>query len=323
MASLKVARSYVPILHRTQALTTRWVSSTSIPPQARTQNEIINRRLQDLEDDIEGNPFTNILCSALRRDSISIKVVPRGMMLQLKSVYLPEEEAEAEGAEETSTPQNIDEMEIDLLAVRRSTKYARPQNEVMLPANLLHPSIQPEKPGRSLYVTLSKSALDDLVVPGKVDILRRFTKTSSIPKRLSELVALQLRERVVQEAEILARDGGGAVVPREDDMECFVLCLDSTVYGHLLAQGVHQRLLFDVQELFPDEQQREKITSTMRNLQPVQECTQTTSARLGMPSADQILCTPFIKTFAPLNVALWRTRCFFGHPTTDADEQTE
>ena len=53
------------------------------------RSDHINERLQDIENDIEANPFMNILSSPIRKCQISDIHAPKGMMAQLKAVYLP------------------------------------------------------------------------------------------------------------------------------------------------------------------------------------------------------------------------------------------
>lgn len=308
------------------------------PPTRRTEDDGINGRLEALEDELRGNPNLVILSSALRRCMISNKILPRDMMLQLKSVHLPERESKGEAKGEDPAPSaspshSLDDLKIDLVALARKTANEATPREVILPANLLHPSINPPKPGRSTYVTLSRPALEDLILSGKVNILKRSSKTTRIPNRLVGIVSMQLRRRVVQEADILRRgdavEGQGVTKSPSpfNIAQSAVLCCDSHTYDRLLDRNdITRRTLYDVSDLFPDEEQRNHLIQTLAGIPVVKRYSEMAAQTFGdidVLAQQNILCLPFTPTLGPINVALWRSRCFFGHPRRQSDDGEE
>ncbi|CAO1617507.1 unnamed protein product [Sympodiomycopsis kandeliae] len=306
-----------------------FVTLTSISTadeHCRTPNESINKRLRGLDSDIEHNPSLAILSTPLRRCKISQKILPRDLLLQFKSVYLPpsSQPSEISTEEEKDVKAKlkfIEGMDVDLPTLSRTTSVKPVLKEVILPGNLLRSA---EKPGKSIYMTLNRSILDELMTTGKIEQFKGISSTTKIPSRLVEIVDWQIRFRVLQEAEVLL-DQTDHVSPSDPktaaEAEVSFLCLSTEAYHTLIAQGVPRRLLYHLEQLFPEESQRHHLVSMLQQMPQITQCTTqaSTSTKLTVP-ADSIIAVPYLPPFGPVNVALWRARCFFGHPEAGQEE---
>lgn len=345
MEALKIGYRKIPLFIRTGPTTKiciplqklsspspkcHYSTSTSANHQyERTDNDSINRRLRTLESEIENNPSLAILRSPLRRCKLSQKILPRDLLLQFKSVYLPPPSAppnvtESDSAVDKETKKRklktIDEMQIDLPSISKTTSIKPALKEVILPGNLLRAA---EKPGKSLYITLNRAILNEVMSTGKVEQLKRISNTTMVPSRLVEIVDSQIRERVMQEAKVIMDHSEQDFESNRDaeaEAESSFLCLSSEVYESFTAKGVPRRLLYHLQHLFPDESQRHELVSMLRQTPQVARCTERSSSSMQL---DGIVGIPYLAPFGPINVALWRARCFFGHPQASHEEDVE
>lgn len=325
-------------------------SSSSSPlasPRKRTQNDHINERLQGIENDIEANPFMNILSTPVRKCHISEKHVPKGMMVQLKAVYLPpgnepsqeqqqewlqdDEEEEEEPKEEKSTesrsagetedePASQETSEIDLKALAKSYSWANNLQISVVPSDLLHPSINPPKPGRPIYFLLSRVVVEGYLNDKKWQSLKKPFPNAKVPVRLSEMIEVQLRQRLVQEVDLLQRGNNHTRYSTSSAKQASILCLDSSTYDRLIEQGIPRRLLYDLVHILPHDQQRDQFVHALRTIPNFDAYAQAKGRQLQVPSTTNAISLPYIPILGPLNVALWRARAYSGHPPRPDDD---
>ncbi|KAE8227350.1 hypothetical protein CF319_g165 [Tilletia indica] len=124
----------------------------------------------------EANPWMHMLSSPLRRCCVSKSVLPTDLLLCFKQASV----------------------------TRPGTSIAK---TYILPDRILHTKFAMIKPGKGIWVLSSKSMIDEFL---QTRAYRRQSSTGEPPEHLMEMINHQLRQRVLQEAELLTEKVSGS-----------------------------------------------------------------------------------------------------------------
>ncbi|KAE8215709.1 hypothetical protein CF327_g1065 [Tilletia walkeri] len=124
----------------------------------------------------EANPWMHMLSSPLRRCCVSKSVLPTDLLLCFKQASV----------------------------TRPGTSIAK---TYILPDRILHTKFAMIKPGKGIWVLSSKSMIDEFL---QTCAYRRQSSTGEPPEHLMEMINHQLRQRVLQEAELLTEKVSGS-----------------------------------------------------------------------------------------------------------------
>ncbi|CAO1630083.1 unnamed protein product [Parajaminaea phylloscopi] len=171
---------------------------------SQARNERVQTTLAKFDRNLLSDPWCRMLASPLRKCVVTREIMPMDLMIQLKAVYLPPSEDESVHSEEPSS----------------HTPTTRPSprsgfEEAFLPDRILHPKFSPLKPGRGVWVAANRKIVANLLsLPEGLDAieggglkrLKSFSTSATVPKRLLEMIAWQLEERVFQEVDLVSRE---------------------------------------------------------------------------------------------------------------------
>lgn len=124
--------------------------------------------------------------------------MPLDLMIQLKPAYLPPPSDRSTETPPTGYPPRLSHPRID-------------HQEAFLPDRILHPKLNPPKPGRGLWLCASRKVLASItasetqteVDTAAIKKLRNVSSTAFVPKMLVDMVAHQLEQRILQELQLL------------------------------------------------------------------------------------------------------------------------
>ncbi|CAD6887381.1 unnamed protein product [Tilletia laevis] len=166
-------------------------------------------KIVEQERQWETNPWMHMLASPLRRCCVSKTVLPADLLICFKQATVSRP---GEGISKT----------------------------FILPDRILHPKFALTKIGKGIWVLGSNSMVDEFL---QTRAYRRQSSTGEPPKQLMEMIAHQLRQRVLQEAELLVEKILGSGVRSQLDSSVdvngseMVANLDLRVDAPVMIQG--------------------------------------------------------------------------------------